>query len=100
MDSVALVIVAILTFAVFSLFFIEGVRHLEERREESPEEEGGESQERPWWGNPLVWIGISVVFLLLGLFVAPRFLPGVIVFVPFIWISRFRSGRPGRPERS
>jgi hypothetical protein len=56
--------------------------------------------DRPWWGNPLIWIAASGGFLLLGLFVAPRFLPGVVIFLPFVWIRRPRSrldpteGRP------
>jgi hypothetical protein len=42
--------------------------------------------DRPWWTRPLIWISVSVGFLLLGLFVAPHFLPGVVIFLPFVWI--------------
>jgi len=51
---------------------------------------------RPWWGNPFVWLGTSAVFLLLGLFVAPHFLGGTVIFLPFLWIFRRKPLRgPG-----
>ena len=46
--------------------------------------------DRPWWGSPLLWLAVSAVFVLLGVFVAPHFLPGVVIFVPFLWIGRSR----------
>lgn len=48
----------------------------------------------PWWGRPAVWVGASVVFALLGLFVAPKLLGFTFVFLPFLWI-----GGLGRRER-
>lgn len=45
---------------------------------------------RPWWGDPLLWVGVSAVFILLGLFVLPHLLGGALLFLPFIWISRPR----------
>ena len=50
--------------------------------------------DRPWWGSPLIWLGVGGVFLLLGLFVAPHFFPGTILLFPFLWIRprRDRSG--------
>jgi hypothetical protein len=41
---------------------------------------------RPWWGNPLIWLAVSAVFLVLGIFVAPHFLGGTVIFLPFLWI--------------
>ena len=63
--------------------------------------------QRPWWGNPMLWLAVSAVFLLLGLFVAPHFLGGTVIFLPFLWIWRpggggARRGRTGhglRPAR-
>ena len=47
---------------------------------------------RPWWASPLLWVGIAVVFLLLGIFVTPRLFGGTIMFLPFFWIRpRARS---------
>jgi Na+/proline symporter len=94
-SAVALLIIVILTFAVFSVFFIEGTRYLGE----APGREEPEQKDRPWWGNPLVWIALSALFLILGVFVAPHFLPGVILFVPFIWIGRSRIRRFGGKDR-
>ena len=55
-------------------------------------EEGAEAERfgRPWWGRPLVWVGACAVLALLGLVVAPRLFGVVFLFLPFIWIGRFR----------
>lgn len=55
-------------------------------------EEGAEPERsaRPWWGSPLGWVGACAVLALLGLVVAPRHLGVVFLFLPFIWIGRFR----------
>jgi hypothetical protein len=45
---------------------------------------------RPWWGNPWLWLAVSAVFLLLGLFVWPGLFGGTFFFLPFIWIWRPR----------
>jgi hypothetical protein len=45
---------------------------------------------RPWWGNPLIWVGACLVSLVLGLVVWPGLFGGVFVFLPFVWISRPR----------
>lgn len=51
---------------------------------------------RPWWGNPLVWLGIAAVFVLLGLFVFPKLFGGVFLFLPFFWLRGWR--RPVRRD--
>lgn len=48
--------------------------------------------QRPWWGNPLLWVGVSAVFVLLGLFVAPKLFGFAFLFLPFIWIRRWGGG--------
>jgi hypothetical protein len=50
--------------------------------------------DRPWWGNPLLWVAVSAVFVLLGVFVAPHFLPGVVIFVPLLWVGRSKTRGP------
>lgn len=85
----------------FGLFMRFGMQTLE--MEEVPEEEGEEERRtRPWWGNPMVWVAAGVVFLVLGLFVAPHFLGGTFIFLPFFWIGggrrRYRVRRIGREE--
>jgi len=39
-----------------------------------------------------VWLAVCAVFLLLGLFVAPHFLGGTVIFLPFLWLWRPRAG--------
>lgn len=55
-------------------------------------EEGGEAERfaRPWWGSPLVWVGACAVLALVGLVVAPRLFGVILLFLPFVWIGRFR----------
>jgi hypothetical protein len=48
---------------------------------------------RPWWGNPLIWLAAAAIFLILGLFVAPHFLGGIVIFLPFLWIWPRRESR-------
>lgn len=43
---------------------------------------------RPWWGNPWLWVGVSTLFVILGLVVWLGFFGGVFLFVPFVWVSR------------
>jgi hypothetical protein len=43
--------------------------------------------ERPWWGNPWLWLGISAGCALLGLFVFPKLFGFTFLFLPFIWIG-------------
>ena len=46
---------------------------------------------RPWWGNPLLWVGLCVASVILGLLVWPGLFGGVFVFLPFVWVWRPRS---------
>jgi hypothetical protein len=50
---------------------------------------------RPWWANPWLWLSVSAAFLVLGLFVSPKLLGGVFLFIPFLWVWMPR--RPRRP---
>jgi hypothetical protein len=43
---------------------------------------------RPWWGNPWLWVGMSTLFVILGLVLWLGFFGGVLLFVPFVWVSR------------
>ena len=43
---------------------------------------------RPWWGNPWLWVGVSTLFVILGLVLWLGFFGGVFLFVPFVWVSR------------
>ena len=54
--------------------------------------------ERPWWGNPWLWVLVSVAFVVLGIFVWPGLFGGTFLFLPFIWVWRPRRGREGDPR--
>ena len=54
--------------------------------------------ERPWWGNPWLWLAVGVVFVLLGLYVWPGLFGGTFLFLPFIWVWRPRRGRDVDPR--
>jgi hypothetical protein len=54
---------------------------------------------RPWWGNPLVWVGVSAAFVVLGLLVAPKLFGFAFLFLPFIWIRRWGGAGDGGPAR-
>jgi hypothetical protein len=45
---------------------------------------------RPWWGSPLLWLGLCLVFLVLGWAVWPGLFGGVFIFLPFVWVWRPR----------
>jgi len=45
---------------------------------------------RPWWGNPWLWVGVCLVFAVLGLVVWPGLFGGTFLLLPFIWIRRPR----------
>jgi hypothetical protein len=54
---------------------------------------------RPILTPPMVWIGVAVAVVLLGLFVFPRLLGFTFLLLPFIWMRT--GGRPpGRRPRA
>lgn len=64
---------------------------------------GGGAQvdgDRPQWGRPAVRIGLILVFVLVGLLVAPRLLGFIFLFLPFVWSRRagLRRHRRGHPD--
>jgi hypothetical protein len=48
---------------------------------------------RPWWANPLVWLGLGLVSVLLGVFVWPGLFGFTFIFIPILWWRR-----PKTPE--
>ncbi|HEX5938482.1 MAG TPA: hypothetical protein VFZ75_12475 [Actinomycetota bacterium] len=46
--------------------------------------------ERPWWGNPWFWVGVCVIFLILGFVVWPGLFGFSFFFLPFVWVWRPR----------
>ena len=62
------------------------------RRAEHPSE--------PWWRSAPLWLGVSCVFALLGLFVAPKLLGFTFVFLPFLWVGGLGRREPQEPEHT
>jgi hypothetical protein len=56
--------------------------------------------DRPWWGEPLVWVGVCATWVVLGLFVAPRLLGFTFLFLPFLLSRRSRGRRGGRSREA
>ena len=52
----------------------------------------------PWWGSPLLWLGLAVGFVVLGVVVWPWLLGGTFLFIPFVWVSRPRQPPPVDPR--
>jgi hypothetical protein len=46
---------------------------------------------RPWWGDPLLWVGIGLVSVILGVFVWPGLFGLAFIAVPFVWWRRPRT---------
>ena len=96
MEPGTILLVLVLPLAVFlvAVVFLMG------RVLESPavvghddELESEEPPRRQWWGNPLVWLAVAAIFVLLGVFVAPGLFGGVFIFIPFMWIRFPRHKR-------
>jgi uncharacterized membrane protein YfcA len=82
MSPLAVTIVATAVAAATAVAIVRFVRH----REMHP----GEA----WWRSTSVWMGVAVVFAILGVFVAPQLLGFTFLFLPFLWV-----GGLGRRER-
>ena len=58
---------------------------------------------RPWWGDPRVWVIAAIASVVVGVLLAPGLFGRVVVFLPFLWLGRARTGghhgrRRGREE--
>lgn len=49
-----------------------------------------ERRVRPWWGNPLLWVVVSVGLAFLGLVIAPRLFGVAFLLLPLIWVGGIR----------
>ena len=52
--------------------------------------------QHPWWERPGVWIGLSMVFVLVGVFAFPRLLGFTFLFFPFVVMRSVGRGRRDR----
>ena len=52
--------------------------------------------QRPWWERPGVWIGLSMVFVLVGVVAFPRLLGFTFLFFPFVLMRSVGRGRRDR----
>jgi uncharacterized membrane protein len=84
MDTLALILVPAVAFvAVVALALA-----LRRRRALEPD--------RPWWGMPGAWIGLSMLFLLVGVVAFPRILGFTFLFFPFVLMRSVGRGRRDR----
>ncbi|HXF35679.1 MAG TPA: hypothetical protein VNO17_00685, partial [Actinomycetota bacterium] len=67
----AFVLVSLAAFSFMSRQ-VEAASRRMERAGRWEEDEDDVVFERPWWGNPGVWLLVSAVFVALGLFVFPQ----------------------------
>ena len=49
-----------------------------------------ERRVRPWWGNPLLWVVVSVGLAFAGLVIAPRLFGVAFLLLPLIWVGGIR----------
>ena len=52
----------------------------------------------PWWANPWVWLGVTLVSVVLGVFVWPGLFGFMFIVIPFVWIRRPRRQSPVDPR--
>ena len=86
MDTLALILVPAVLFVLVAALVLGSRRPVIDR------------PPGPWWGNPAVWVPLSAVLILVGVFVAPRLLGFTFVLLPLIWIRGLgrRGGDRGR----
>ena len=95
MDTTTLLLILV-PFAFVLLgaaLFVRAAGALGAARED---DDGRRAPGRPWWGNPLLWIGVCAAFAVLGLGIAPRLFGMVFLFLPFIWGGGMRRRREPR----
>ncbi len=46
---------------------------------------------RPWWANPLLWVAIGLISVLLGVFVWPWLFGFTFIAVPLVWWGKPRT---------
>lgn len=89
-----LIPIAILIAVVALLIFLSTSREpVGETEEATYPRASAPPQARPWWGNPLFWLAVSAVSIVLGLLVWPQLFGGVFLFLPFIWIGGRKSAK-------
>ena len=92
-------ILPFVTMAVLRFGFVVVFRQrAAARRASAPAERSAPTPARPWWGNPWLWIAITVASVVLGAFVGVGFYALVLVVVPLVVLQRPRRGRPVDPR--
>jgi ABC-type Fe3+ transport system permease subunit len=92
-DAWVYAIIPFLTMAVLTFGVVVVVRQrAASRRESASLERSTRPRPRPWWGSPWLWIGITVVAVLLGAFVWIGLYALVLVVVPLVVWQRPARG--------
>jgi len=89
-DAWVYAIIPFLTMAVLTFGVVVVVRQRAASRQTASVERSAPT--RPWWGSPWLWIGITVVAVLLGAFVWVGLYALVLVVVPLVVWQRPARG--------
>ena len=90
-DAWVYAIIPFLTMAVLTFGVVVVVRQRAASRS-APASLERSPRPRPWWGSPWLWIGITVVAVLLGAFVWVGLYALVLVVVPLVVWQRPNRG--------
>ena len=52
----------------------------------------------PLWAHPLFWVAVAVLFVAVSI-VLSRYVPGVVLLLPLLFLRRMRWRRPPGPSR-
>jgi len=91
-DAWVYAIIPFVTMAVLTFGFVVVFRQRAASRRASPAVERVMPPPRPWWGNPWLWIAITVVAVLLGAFVWVGLYALVLAVVPLVILHRPARG--------
>ena len=90
-DAWVYAIIPFLTMAVLTFGVVVVVRQRAASRH-APASVERSARPRPWWGSPWMWIGITVVAVILGAFVWVGLYALVLVVVPLVIWQRPTRG--------
>ncbi len=79
----------------FGLYVVFRQRHLARQARSASEPP---PPPRPWWANPVLWIGVCLVSIVLGVLWWPGLFGITLILIPFVWIRRPRREPPLDPR--
>jgi hypothetical protein len=91
---------SVVVFIAFSIlmFTRSAVTLVDTHNDEAPIEESDAPGRRPRRAPPAPWVLFAALFVILGIFVAPKLFGGVFLFFPLFWMGPHRRRRRGPPQ--